>query len=347
MKKRITVILIIAVAAVSGLILYSLLRNEKFEKISTTGIVEGTEVNLSSKIPGRISEICCREGDTVEKDKVAITIESQETRASMEQAAASLEKARTEVKSAGALIESSKADMQTSEADIKNAEAEVKKAKVQMDEAQLQMDRVTALFREGLVSKADDDRAVASFESLRAAYEASQARREAVISRKELSASQLYYSQSQLASAKARVKEAEAALAVQSARLDDAVIKTPVSGTVVFKGMETGEFVSPGAIILTVIDMENLWVRIDVEESIVGYIRPGSQASIKINGMSGTVIKGTVSKIGRYAEFATLRDVRHGVQDIKTFQVELAVEDPGRVLKPGMTVNVEIPVREQ
>jgi multidrug efflux pump subunit AcrA (membrane-fusion protein) len=91
--------------------------------------------------------------------------------------------------------------------------------------------------------------------------------------------------------------------------------------------------------------MENLWVRIDVEESLIGQIRLDGEARITIDGMPGKEIKGKISRIGRYAEFATQKDVRHGVQDLKSFHVEIRIEDPGKILKPGMTVNVEIPVK--
>jgi HlyD family secretion protein len=68
-----------------------------------------------------------------------------------------------------------------------------------------------------------------------------------------------------------------------------------------------------------------------------------SEAFIRAEGIPGKVFKGKVSEIGRYAEFATQRDVTRGRQDIKTFRVKVKVTDTGGVLKPGMTVEVEIP----
>jgi multidrug resistance efflux pump len=345
MKKRITVISIVVLLTVAGIFIYSSFNEKKSKTISTTGIVEGTEVNLASKISGRISEICCKEGDTVRNDAVVIRLVSDDLKAAVDQAAASLERAKADQRSAAALIESSRANLNTAKADVKNAEADVEKSKVQMEDARKQMERMTSLFKENLASQSDEDRVVTAYESSRAAYESSNARLDASLSRVEQSSSQLNYSQTQLASAKARLKEAEAALAIQEARFDDTVIKTPISGTVVFKAMEAGEFVSPGVTILTIVDTQNLWVRIDVEENLIGYIDIGSEARITVDGMEKRSIRGRVYKIGRYAEFATQRDVRHGVQDIKTFHVEIRVEDAEKILKPGMTVNVDIPVK--
>ncbi|RJQ50045.1 MAG: HlyD family efflux transporter periplasmic adaptor subunit [Nitrospiraceae bacterium] len=344
MKKRLIILSVTALLIIAGLIIYSHLREKQIKAISTTGIVEGTEVNLASKVPGLITEICCKEGDAVQKDAVAIRLKSDEIQAAVEQAAALLEQARSDERSAFSLVESAKAEIRATEAEAKNAEAEAEKARVQMEEAKSQMGRVTSLFKEALVSKADEDRAVAAFESLRASYEASKARHHAMQSRGELAASQLRYAQSRQVSAKAGVKEAEAALSLQKAKFDDTVIRAPVSGTVVFRAMEPGEIISPGLTVLTIVDMENLWVRIDIEESLTGYAAPDSEVVITVDGMPGKKFRGKIAKIGRYAEFATQRDVRHGVQDLKTFHVEIRVEDAGKILKPGMTVNVDIPV---
>jgi len=304
MRKRVIILSIIAALIIIALIFSFYFKGKKIESIRTTGIVEGTEVNLTSKISGRISELCCGEGDTVEAGFAAIRLDNDDLKAAVEQAKASVQKAI--------------ADTQTSEANIEAAKA-------RLDEAKKQFERVTTLYKEDLVSQADFDTAVADFDSASAAYKASI---------------------SHLTSAKARLKEAEAALSFHRARLNDTIITTPISGTVVFKALATGEFVSPGVTILTIVDMDNLWVRIDVEETLLGMIGLESEALITMDAMPERVIKGKVSEIGRYAEFATQKDVKHGRQDIKTFHVKISAEDPQGILKPGMTVDVEIPVNK-
>ena len=301
MKKLITIFLVIAISAIIALIIFSYLRDKKTKSILTAGIVQGTEVNLAPKISGRISELCCKEGDDVQADSIVIRLDNDELRAAVEQAKASVQRAN--------------ADIQTSEANIESARA-------RLDEAKKQMERTTSLYKEQLVSQSDFDLAAANLDAATAAYSASI---------------------SQLSSAKARQKEAIAALSLQEAKFNDTVITTPISGIVVFKALETGEFVSPGFTILTVVDMNNLWVRIDIEETLVGYINVGKDVFISIDGLAEKLIKGKISEISRYAEFATQRDVKHGKQDIKTFHVKIKVEYPEKILKPGMTVNVEIP----
>ena len=343
MKKLI--IIPLAVIVLIGIILIFIFfkKGEKDNLLHTTGIVEGTEVNLSAKGAGKIYELCCKEGDIVKEGNVVIRLESDDITASVKQAKAGIERARAEVNVSESAIENSKANIESAKAEVKNAEAEVERAKAQMEEAKRQMERATALYKDGFISKEDLDLKTTNYDAAGAGLEASRAKLMASISKKDAAIAQLNTSINQLSSSKARLKEAEAGLSYQMARLNDTIIKAPVSGTVVFKAAEKGEFVSPGITILTIVDLSNLWVKTDLEETLIGLVELGTEAIIKAEGLKDRTFKGNVLEIGRYAEFATQRDVTRGRQDIKTFRVKLKLEDNAGMLKPGMTVNVNIP----
>lgn len=342
MKKKILIAGIVIVVFVAGFFLYSN-KGKEVEAIGTTGIVEGTEVNLSSKVPGRISEFCCKEGDKVIAGNVVVRLESDDLKASVEQAKAGVMRAKADIASSEAGVKNSEANLKSAEADIKNAEAEMEKARVQMAEAEKNMHRAEYLYKEELISSKEVDREMASYESFMAAYSASEAKLKATVSKKDAAISQLNSSKSLITATRARLKEAEAALKFHEAGLKDMEIATPISGTVVFKGMEAGEVVSPGVTILSIVDLEDLWVRVDIDETLIGHVRTGDVAVIAIDGMPGVSFKGTVAEIGKEADFATLKDVTRGRQDIKTFRLKIKTEDKTGTLKPGMTVMVKIP----
>ncbi len=341
MKKKILMAGIIIVLMVAGFFLYSN-KGGKVETIGTTGVVEGTEVNLSSKVPGRISEFCCKEGYKVIAGHVVVRLESDDIKASVEQARAGITRAEADIASSEAGVKNSEANLKSADADIKNSAAEMEKAKVQMEEAEKNMHRAELLYKEELISNQEVDRERASYESSMADYSASEAKLKATVSKKDAAISQVNSSKSLIAATKARLKEAEAALKFQEAGLKDTEIVTPISGTVVFKGMEAGEVVSPGVTILSIVDMEDLWVRADIEETLIGRVRIGDVASITIDAMPDVSFKGTVAEIGKEADFATLKDVTRGRQDIKTFRLKIKTEDKTGILKPGMTVTVKI-----
>lgn len=343
-KKAIIVFVILAIAGVS-FFLYSQ-RGKSDGAIRTSGIVEGIEVNLASKVQGRISEICCNEGDSVKQGQAAVRLESSDLEASLEQAAAGVERARADIRNTEAGIENAKANVRNTEAGIKGAEADLEKARVEAEEAKRDRDRAAELFKKDFVSKSSYDQAVAAYDSAVAAQRASASKLNAASAGRNAAAAQVEASFSQLNSSKARLKEAEAGLAFSRSKLGDTTIYSPVSGTIVYKALEKGETVNPGSVILTIVELDNLYVRADIEETLVSTVVLGSDASVTVESMPGKVFRGRVSEIGRYAEFATQRDVTRGRQDIKTFRVKIKVDDKEGILKPGMTVSVEIPKKK-
>jgi HlyD family secretion protein len=148
-------IVVAAVLVLAGVffVVYHL-REKDDGAIRTSGIVEGIEVNLASKISGRISELCCNEGESIQEGQVAVRLESSDLKASVQQAAAGVERARADVRAAEAGIETAKANILNTEAEIKSAEADLEKARVQRDEAKRDMQRADELFRKDFIAKA-------------------------------------------------------------------------------------------------------------------------------------------------------------------------------------------------
>jgi RND family efflux transporter MFP subunit len=229
------------------------------------------------------------------------------------------------------------------EADMRGAAADMERARTLMEESRREAERAEELYKKEFISRESRDQLVAAHDANIAAYDSSKEKFNSGRSGKDAAVSQLNSAVSRLASAKATMKEAEAALAFARSKFADTTIKTPVTGTVIFKSMEKGEIVGPGVTILTVVDLNSLYARVDIGETKVGGVVLDGPANVTADGLPGRIFKGRVTEIGRYAEFATQRDVVRGREDIKTFRVKVRVEDPDRLLKPGMTVEVEIP----
>ena len=126
-------------------------------------------------------------------------------------------------------------------------------------------------------------------------------------------------------------------------QLDDTEIKSPVDGVIVSKALEVGEWVTPGAPILTVDDLSTIWARVDVEETDLGSLYIGKSAQVELPTDPPQIFSGRVMAIGQEGEFATERDVRRGRQDIRTFYVKVQVLQAEGELKPGMTAEVTFP----
>ena len=295
--KRIIIFAALVIASVASVSYFMPLKAPK-GVIQTTGIIEATEVNLSSKITERVKEIRFIEGDYVKKGEAAILLDDEKKKAEYEQAEANLEVAK---------------------ANLLNAAADIERANVRITDTKRDLERNSKLLEKKLVSQNDKDKAQTNY---------------------DVAVSDLNKAMAQEALARASVKQSEAALRVAKTNLGDTVIIATLSGVVTLKAFEPGEMASAGATILTVIDLNDIWVRVDVEETAVSKIKLGDIARINVDGLPNEEFKGRVSEINSEGEFATQRDVRRGRQDIKTFRVKVKIGESKGILKQGMTAAV-------
>ena len=238
--------------------------------ITTVGIIEAPEVNLTSRIAGRIERLDLLEGDHVERGQIVCQIEVVDIRNQLAQARGQL---------ADALGD--------------------------LHDAERTMSRYTRLFAAHVISAKDRDDALTHLERSRGAVAAAQA-------------SVSYYSD----------------------QLADTTIRSPISGIVVSKNLEVGEWVTPGTAILTIDDLSTIWARVDVEETDLASIKVGGPAQVAMPGSPPQFYSGRVMAIGQEGQFATQTDVRRGRQDIRTFYVKVRLLQAGGDLKPGMTAEV-------
>jgi HlyD family secretion protein len=125
-------------------------------------------------------------------------------------------------------------------------------------------------------------------------------------------------------------------------RLRYTELHAPIDGIVDVRAVRVGEVVNPGQPVVTVINPDDLWVRVDVEESYIDRVRIGDKLTVRLP--SGVEREGTVFYRGADASFATQRDVSRTKRDIKTFEIRLRVDNSDRRLAVGMTAYVVLPI---
>lgn len=340
MKRRIIAVLVFLLAAGTISSLTSSCKKDTDGLIRTTGTVEATEVNLSFKLAGRVSAILFNEGDSVKAGQTVMSLEANDISAALKEAEAASERAEEDVKTAEAEVETARAEIKSAEAGVLSAEADVRLYEAEAEEAEKELGRFKELHKGGFASTSELDTKKTAYDSASAGLWAAKARLGSSAAKLEAAKAALKKALSRQSASAAALKEAKANLSYRQAVLDDTTVKSPISGTVAFKGAETGEVLSPGKTVLTVLDLSDLSVRTDIEETLIAGLALGGKARITAGGGA---FEGVVSEIGSYAGFATQRDVLRGRNDIKTFRVKISVGDAGGALKPGMTVDVELP----
>ncbi len=342
--KKIFIIALLIAAA--GVFYYYAARYKKEtgpSPIRTTGVVEALETDIASKIAGRLDYVGFREGAHVRKGDLRATIESADLEASLRAAEAAVKSADATLASGYDAVKSAAAQVVAAAAAVKSAGAGVSRAEAQLDKSGKDLRRAAELFGKGIVARADLDAAQAANDTNAADLDAAGAALSKARADRSAASALLKQAEGSAAALKARVSEAQRQADYQRAALSYASIYSPVDAVVEYRSLEPGEVVAPGTSILTLIDLSRLWVRIDLEQRYITRVRAGQKAGITLEGMPGRVFTGTVFDIGREGEFAVERDVTRGRQDIKTFRTRMWVDNPGGVLKPGMTVIVRIP----
>lgn len=331
-----------AVALLLGIIFYYAGRDKGPEGyIESVGTIEATEVNLAPRIQGTVVWMCCDEGDAVKAKQTAFRLDAAELKARLEEASAALKGAQEAIKEAKVAIEGARARRESARHDVEAASSEVKRSAALVKEAEENLKRSEALFKDGYITNKDLDAARAVFDSRRAELASMQARRRGAEANLRNSGISIRAAEARIPSLEAERARAAAQIEVIKAELEYKEAASPIDGVISYKAFETGEFVNPGETVYTIYDTINIWARADIEETAIQKIKLGAAAGITPAG-GAEAFRGKVREIGEVGGFATQRDVTRGRPDIKTFRVEIAVEEPRGVLKPGMTVNVRI-----
>lgn len=342
LRKKLVIILIIVVIAIAAGVFLSTREKPPENIVSTTGVIEATEVEVSPKVAGRIEWLCCKEGDAIRAGDTAVRLDSDEIKARVEEKRAALSGAESGITEAKVALENAFAQKEAARFEADAVKAEVERASALFKEAKENVERARGLFKEGYMAKKEQDAAEAAFASTGAALSTAKARSRSSQATLKNSEVNIKAARARINSAEAKRAQAEAELKVDIANLADTVIASPINGVIVYKAFETGEFVTPGAPVYTIDDLANLWARMDVEESGIQKVRLGASAKVALPG--GASYDGKVIEIGEVGSFATQRDVTRGRPDIKTFRVKVSVDGHNGALKPGMTVDVRISV---
>jgi HlyD family secretion protein len=148
--------------------------------------------------------------------------------------------------------------------------------------------------------------------------------------------------QNQVATQRQQQAAAVAQRAKADVRLGYTEIRSPIDGIVDVRAAHPGEVVAQGEPVVTLINPDDLWVRVDVEETYIERLRLGDSLTVRMP--SGEERQGRVIYRAADAGFATQRDVSRTKRDIKTFEVRLRVDNADRRLAVGMTIYVTFPL---
>ena len=306
------------------------------DEVSTdNAYVRGDVTSLAPKVAGYVTAVEIEDNQTVRAGDVLFRIDDRDHRAKLAQAAANVEAAQ-------ARLTNVDADIQLQHALIRQAEAQKRSNMAEMTLATKASDRRRELIRTSAVSQASVDESDAALARAEAGVSAASATVEAQRQRVAVLATQRE-------AAAAALAQARAARDLAQIDLDHTVVHAPVDGVIGNRQVRVGRLVAPGAALLDIVPVNDVWVVANFKETQIEHIRPGQRARITVDGYPNQAFDGVVDSFapGSGSAFTMLPVDNATGNFIRVVQrVPVKIRFAGNPLRgrivPGLSARVEI-----
>jgi HlyD family secretion protein len=321
-----SIIVGVVVAVVAALSIWYLVRPQP---LLVQGEADATRFDIAARVDGRVAEVPVERGQDLAAGAVLVKIDNPETIAKNEQALAA--KVVAEAQLANINVGTRVEVIAARKAALERAEASVVLA-------QKTYDRFSQLAEHGNAPIAKLDQATDTLhESQRAVDQARSDYEQAVNG----------YTKEEHEIAQANVGKALADIKAVQSIIDQMVVYAPVVSQVYQRNVEPGEYVSPGVPLITLIDLNDLWIHFDLREDLVRALKVGDRFDVRIPALNDRRIPVEVKLIATKGEYASWRATRAtGDFDLRTFSIRAYPVDKVPELRPGMSAYLDWRTRE-
>jgi len=326
MKRLIPILILLAAAIVAAVYFYPRLtkKSAPTNELTLSGNIEAHESLVSFKVQGRIIDLPVEEGQQVEQGALLARLEDADfrQRVRIDEASVAVRQSNLALELAG-----------TREQEIKAAQQAMIDAQADLEEKKLDNDRARQLFAKDELAAQDRDLAATALKRSEATFQAAQQRYNEAVegARKE-----------DIAIARADLAQADANLGLS--RIDESytTLRAPSTGVITVREAELGEVVSPGSPVVTLADLDHIWLRAYIAEPDLGRIRWGQEAAITTDTYPGKQYHGRISFISPDAEF-TPKSVQTTEERVTlVYRIKIDIDNPNHELKPGMPADAHI-----
>jgi HlyD family secretion protein len=319
--------LILAAAAIAaGVYFYPRLtkKPEPANQLTLSGNIEAHESLVSFKVPGRIVELPVEEGQQVEQGALLARLEDADAtqKVRIDEASVRVRESDLALTLAG-----------TREQEVRAAQQSMIDAQADLDQKKLDNDRARQLFGKDEISAQDRDQAATALKRAEAIFKAAQQRYNEAVegSRKE-----------DIEIARANLNQANANLGLSRVNLDYTVLRAPSAGVITVRQAELGEVVAPGSPVVTLADLDHIWLRSYIAETDLGSIHWGQEAAVTTDTYPGKRYHGRISFISSSAEFTPKSVQTYKERVTLVYRIKIDIDNPSHELKPGMPADARL-----
>jgi HlyD family secretion protein len=325
--KRVIPIVILLVAAIAAAVYFYPQLTKKpapANQLTLSGNIEAHESLISFKVQGRIVELPIEEGQQVEQGALLARLEDADF------------KQKVRIDEAGVAVRESDLALTlagTREQEVKASHQAVVDAQADSAQKKADNDRAQQLFSKDEISAQDRDLAATALKRSEANLAALQQRYNEAEegSRKE-----------DIAIARASLDQANANLGLSRISETYTTLRAPAAGVITVRQTELGEVVAPGSPVVTLADLDHIWLRAYIAETDLGKIHWGQDAAITTDTYPGKQYHGRISFISPDAEF-TPKSVQTTAERVTlVYRIKIDIDNPNHELKPGMPADAHI-----
>ncbi|MEN6622853.1 MAG: efflux RND transporter periplasmic adaptor subunit [Smithella sp.] len=335
MKKKIIIAIFVLLFIGTGIFVYLGQKKNNKNEMFFSGTIETTNSNLSFQVSGRVIAVNAQEGQTVAKDQVIAELDPTELQSRYDQAKANLDRAIKTKKQLETVLHISK---NTLPQEVSRAAANVRSAQDTMQDAEKNYRRYAELFRKNVVTEKERD-------AVKLTYDVAKSRLTEAQSAMRLAQgnlSRIEAAGQDIETSTAQIDLTRAALVQAATQLDYTKLRSPINGTVISRNVEPGETVTPGREVMTISDISRVDLKIFVDETQIGKVKPGQKAEAKVDTFPNKVFTGFVSFISPEGEF-TPKIIQTQKERVKlVYLVKISIANPTSELKAGMPADARL-----
>jgi HlyD family secretion protein len=343
MKRTLIFMVILAVGlAVAMVVRVRQLRAAVHGPAGGSGVIEGVDVNVTSRLATRITAIRVREGDVVKQGDVLVELDCMGPDAELAHAKAQLSAAEASVNAAQSTTRSAGRNVTAALRNVDAALSQEAALSSQLDLAEQELHRIDSLYKAGAATASSLDEAKSKRDQLKSqivAQEATEnATREQVASLSENGRAEV----AQTVVAERNVDVARAAVTSAQVSVRECQLLAPRDGMVVTRILQPGEAVLPGASILTITDLSEARTRFYLPNAELAAAAPGRKVQVVADAYPGESFEGTIFYVSPRAEFTPRNVQTREDRERLVYAVEVRIPNEKLRLRSGMPVEVQI-----
>ena len=338
MKKKLVVIVVVLAIISLSIFLGNQYMNRPVATITYSGTIEGTDLPVQPELGGRIVDLPLQKGQTIKVGDIVAKLEDSQAKISLETAKAQQIQAQAklddlmggarseEIRRLKGLLAQANANAAGLALNVKFEENNLTDNQKLLDDHAISQQMVDAQRNKRDTVKAQYQGALANVNAVQASIDQALAGN----------------TQPTIKAQQAAVDIVAQSVKAAELTLSKLTIKSPASGQVIYKHVQLGQVVNPGTTLVTILDPNDLWIKVFIPEAKLNQVKVGGTVSIAVDSYSNKTFNGEILYVSNQAEFTPKNVQTKEERTTTVYAVKIRITEGKEQLKAGMPADVTL-----